>query len=212
MEPSDFDKLIREKVLEEGNIHSVESKEAKPIIWKEVQELHKKRGYISWYHLAASILLLVVGFSIILFKVQKHYINENEALYEKIEQMENDFSERVSLINNKDKQIQMLSSGIDDLEKRIIGISELKNIKTEPRIIYQRDTVFQKTIEYVVYKPEEDAETLPMDESVATDESEVVTASIITESNIYPPRKSKEPSDESEKIKISFGNYIAKEN
>jgi hypothetical protein len=212
MEPFDFDKLIREKVSEEGNIHSVESREAKPVIWKEIQDKQKKGGYVSWYHLAASILLLIVGFSIILFKVQRHYIDENEALYKKIEQLENDFSERVSLINNKDEQIQELTSGIDDLEKKIKGLSKQQIVKSEPRIIYVKDTVYQRTIEYVVYQPEEDAEILETDEPVTRDEPEVVRTSIITESNIYPPRKSKESSDESEKIKISFGNYIAKEN
>ena len=155
MEPYDFDKLIRDRVLDEGNLHSREASNARQGIWMDIQDRVKKNpAFISWYHLAASILLLIVGFSIILFKVQNHYKSENETLLVKIEKLEKNFTEGASLLDTKDQQIKMLTSNMSNLENTLAELSDQQNDVPVTKVIYKTDTVFLKTVEYVTYVPE----------------------------------------------------------
>jgi hypothetical protein len=158
MEPFDFDKLIKEKVEEQGNLHSQSAEQARHGIWMNIQEDIKGRKFISWYHLAASIAFLLISFSIVLILVQKRYLNENQELLTKMENLQKEYVIGMNALSEKEKEITGLKTNVDLLEGQL---SELEvNNSQQPElpvstVIYKTDTVYVRTIEYVAYTPEE---------------------------------------------------------
>lgn len=223
MEPIDFDTLIREKVLEEGNIHSKEANMARSGIWIGVQDKLKKGRFISWYHLAASIVFLIIGFSVILFIVQKNYHSENRDLLvkiEKLEKLEIEYRARMSSLEVKEKQIQTLTSNLNSLESKIAGLSEQKLEAPVPvvKTIYQTDTIFVKTVEYLTQVPESEigstVDQNVLNEEVISDllEKDQVIVSTQIDDKIYPSPTTKNQDESTEKVKFKFGNFIARKN
>jgi len=217
MEPIDFDKLIRDKVLEEGNVHSQDANMARSGIWIGVQDKLKKGRFISLYHLAASIALLIVGFSIILFIIQRNYNSENRALIVKMDNLEKGYLERVSSMEEKELQIETLTSNLNNLESRIAGISQQK-IEVPVKTVYRTDTIFVKTVEYLTQTSEnevldnKDQEILVTKDADLTLKESSINASTQIDDLIYPSPTPKNQMDNPEKVKFKLGNIIARKN
>ncbi len=75
MEPMDIDNIIKNKLQESSDLHTHEMDSAKPFIWSAVQNQILKRS-ITWYHLAAAIVMLMVSFSFVLYSIQNRHNKE----------------------------------------------------------------------------------------------------------------------------------------
>ena len=220
MEPFDLDKLIREKVLEEDNIHSREADNARAEIWTSIQDKTSKGRFISWYHLAASIALVIVSFTVILFLLQRKHTLENQELISKIESLEENYAQGESSIFEKDHQIKELTSNLNELESKLIVLSEKEFQPMTPIVIYKTDTVFVKTIEYMAYTPDAQAETVEItsvDENLTIDPSDIKTDTKGSsdppfDGIIYPSPDSRKKGKDEESIKFRVGTIIAKNN
>ena len=93
MEPSDFDKILKSKIAEPGDLHEKEMNSAKPFIWSAVQKEIKGTRSLRWYHLAAAVLLLLICFSIILYALQNAHQKQLLILSDKIDLMESNHLE-----------------------------------------------------------------------------------------------------------------------
>jgi hypothetical protein len=76
METSDFDKILRDKLSENHGLHQREMETAKPFVWSAVYNEIGRKKTLTWYHLAAAVLLLMITFSVTLVHVQKGHQNE----------------------------------------------------------------------------------------------------------------------------------------
>ena len=62
MEPFVIDKIVREKLQHNSVLHRQQMDSIRPFVWGAVQQQIATQQSITWYHLAAAVVLLVIVF------------------------------------------------------------------------------------------------------------------------------------------------------
>lgn len=202
MEASDFDKILKNKIAEPSDLHEKEMNSAKPFVWSAVNKEIKGTSSLTWYHMAAAVLLFLVSFSIILFYVQNSHERQLLMLSEKIDLLEINHQNQLSQLVNKNTELSTLLSHQDNsIDEKVESPSQVIE-----KVIYRTDTVYIKKVEYVtvIQKPDE-SESLVA--SNLTDTKEEMTIAKLnqntTDEIIFPSRSLKDNKVESTKIKFT---------
>lgn len=151
MEPSDFDRIIKQKISQENNLYQKEIAASKPFVWSEIKSNEKSKAIlIPWYYAAAVIIILLLGSSWFFLDIQNKYHRQIDMLSQQINQQP-DYYSFDRIVELGDEQLDFACNTIDSLQQ---ANSVLKQKLKEPndkavQIVYKVDTVFVKQIEYI---------------------------------------------------------------
>lgn len=76
MEPSDFDKAIRNKLSQQPDLHRQEIANAKLAVWSQVDRNLYRSNRTPWYLMVAAALILLIGFSVLFVQYLQRYEQE----------------------------------------------------------------------------------------------------------------------------------------
>ena len=215
MEPFDIDNIIKNKLKESHDLHAHEMESAKPFVWSAIQRQIDSRKSMTWYHLAAAMILLMISFSSILFSIQKGRHQEIEQLSNKIDQLQKDYMTQAELLHLKNRQVESLDSELKNVEVRLTTFQERKQVVQREKIIYQHDTIYVKQVEYVTQIPDYKGDnkivmagqikTSKQVEMIDVQEKEI-------DDVIFPSFRNLAKNGQAESIQIKIGPFIARKN
>ena len=213
MEPSDFDKLIKDKLQQDSNLHQENTEAAKPFVWTAIQtNLKHKKYLIPWYYAAAAAVLFAVFSSLLFLKSNQHYENELNLLSLQILEMKQQ-AKPSDLIAFKNKQLDLLSKDVERLETSLTlkpnsqtTAAPIEKIIIEKQIVYRVDTVFLNGTTQIAqlvpeFKPLDKAETK---DTVHQDTTELESTTQVI--FIHPETKNTTNSN-STALRIKLGNF-----
>jgi hypothetical protein len=204
MEPSDFDRLLRDKVSQQHSLHEQEMEAAKPFVWSTVYNDIGQKKSLTWYHLAAAVLLLLITFSALVFNIQKSHTSELADLSKKIGALENGLITQSRSLESKNAELVSLKEELQSVEARFEHANQPLPLAPVERIVYRTDTLVVREVEYitVVQKPEE-SESFAI---AKAEEPETTVAHLdqsVTDDIIFPSSSLKENQAGSNKIKFN---------
>ena len=209
MEPTDFDKLIREKAQEQNSLYEKEIAASKTKVWSEIEDdLPSGKRSTKWYYWAAAILLFFVSFGGFLFNhLEEKHAAELDLLRAELKGLNDQKAQQSSDLQERDQKLEELqvelSKLIERLDQKEAEESSEPNYLVRESVI--RDTVYIDRIEYQEYSPE--IEETEVGEEVAMETKTNVgleEESKEVEKVIYPSK-----SDKSQKAK-SQSNFTLK--
>lgn len=213
MEPSDFDKILREKLHENPDLHTQEMDAAKPFIWSAVYDEIGRKKTLTWYHLAAAVILLLLTFSVVIYNLQNSHQQELADLSSKMDQLEKNYVSQVELIQSKDIQLSSMKNELENVNKRFANLDLQKPLPQKERIIYQTDTVYVKQVEYVTMAAKENKML------TTTNKDQNISQAELSEPDnqkfddiIYPSFSKRGKKEKSESIKLEFSPFTARNN
>ena len=207
MEPSDIDKIIKGKLTEVGakNVHRHEMDQAKPFVWSAVQNNLSQKKALRWYHLAAAILLLLIGFGFGFNEIQKNHQGEIALLHEQLRAIKTQNDDQILLLGQKELELQKVADQLQSVELQLANLEESSLVIAPEKVLYRTDTVIIKQVEYV---PAPNQGSLIVNHTVQTDKTEENISMEIEADNIekaiYPSytRNSRTPRSENMKVKF----------
>ncbi len=215
MEPIEIDKIIREKLLESNELHQHEMDSAKPFVWSAVQNQVRRKKPLTWVHLAAAAVLLMISFSFVLYNVQKGHKNELNLLSDKIDQLQINYSSQGELLLRKDIQVNTLSDELKNVELQLADLQQQKPLSPKETIVYRRDTVYLKQVEYIttVSDPVGSNEiAIGIVEDKAEQMETTTVPEMETDTAIYPSKSIQANNQQSETLKFKFGSFVTRKN
>ena len=215
MEPFDIDKIVKNKLEKSHDLHAHEMESAKPFVWSAIQNQIGGRKSLTWYHLAAAVVLLMISFSFILFSIQKGRHQEIEQLSDKIDQLQKDYVTQAELLQYKNTQVESQRYELKNMEVRLTNIQENKPAAQSEKIVHQVDTVYIKQIEYITKIQNFNDENKlvmfePIEMAIQTEKSDKQEPDI--DDMIFPSRRNPEKSRQAESIQIKMGSFLARKN
>jgi TolA-binding protein len=213
METSDFDKILRDKLSENHGLHQREMETAKPFVWSAVYNEIGRKKTLTWYHLAAAVLLLMITFSVTLVHVQKGHQNEISQLSQKVDQLEKSLLSQAELLQLKDAQLTSMKNELENVEMRFAGIDQQTPISPKETLVYRTDTVIVKQVEYVTVV-EQPRETLAVGSDVGVNQNVAIVPlnENATDDEIFPSSRLNGKAKQSEAVKISFSRFTGRSN
>ncbi len=213
MEPIDIDKIIRDKIVEGSDLHEQEMDSAKPFVWATVQNNIGKKKLLTWYHLAAAIILLLVCFSIVLYDIQEKHTDEIRLLSDKIDLLQKNHVSQADLVKSKDQEVESLGNELKQVQQKFTNLAQQKPIAQKETFVYRTDTVYLTQIEYItaIVDPVEPKEvaTHKKEEQTELVESTYLPEREIDEA-IYPSKLKMGKRQQSEPIVFKFGSLTAR--
>ncbi len=209
MEPIDIDEIFRKKLLENNDLHKHEMDSAKPFVWSAVQNNIGRSRSLTWYHLAAAILLLMISFSFVLYNVQKGHNNEMNLLSDKIDQLQKNHLSQAEFLQTKDIEVESLEIELKNVELKLTNLMQQKTLPQMETYVYRTDTVYLKQLEYItISTPVESKETtVDVLESIANQKEIAYVQEM--DDIIFPSYSSRGNGPQSETIKFKFGSLSA---
>ena len=215
MEPFDIDKIIKNKLEQDSEIHAHEMESAKPFVWSAIQNQIGSRKSLTWYHLAAAVILLMISFSFILLGIQKEYHQEIAQLSTKVDQLQKDYVTQAELLQYKNTQVESQGYELKNMEVRLTNLQENKPAAQSEKIVHQVDTVYIKQIEYITKIPDSNDENKLMkgeqiEMAIQTEKTDKQESNI--DDMIFPSTRNAEKSEQAESIQIKMGFFLARKN
>jgi septal ring factor EnvC (AmiA/AmiB activator) len=215
MEPSDFDKILREKLHENHDLHTQEMESAKPFVWSAVYNEIGRKKTLTWYHLAAAVVLLMITFSVLLVNVQKGHQNEISQLSNKIDQLEKSFVTQAEQLQVKDTQLTSMKNELKNVEMRFASMDQQTPVSPKETVVYRTDTVIVKQVEYVtvVEKPAE-TETLTASSDMYDNQNVAIVQlnENTTDDEIFPSSRLNDKQKKSEAVRLTFSPFTSRSN
>ena len=210
MEPFEIDKILKEKLEAGSEIHTHELEAAKPFVWSAVQSEINKKKPLTWVHLAAAVILLLMCFSFVLYTFKSAYTNQIDALTTKIDELDRAYQEQLVQVQTKDAQVESLDSELRQMEIQLAGLQPVEPPAAKEVFIHRTDTIYVKQVEYITrIEPEAVKEEALIDEEKMPEE--VIATTNQPSDAIYPSAVvGKKASTES--MKVSFGSFTARNN
>ncbi|GJM30722.1 MAG: hypothetical protein DHS20C17_33570 [Cyclobacteriaceae bacterium] len=206
MEPSDFDKLVKEKLQQNRDLYRNERETAKPFIWSAIQTRIAKNTMI-WSHLAAAMVLLLVGISLVFYLNKRTYQKEMVALSQKVGKLQENYQAQLLLLQVKEAQVDSLTDKLKNIAQPLIDLPQ------KERIIYKTDTVFVKQIEHIttVSIPEPPNENMLNDTVIQTKPAQsAISQQREIDDLIYPNYSSLSGKQKQETLKFKLGSFTAR--
>ncbi len=213
MEPSDFDKLIKDKLEQDSDLHQKNIEAAKPFVWTAVQtNLKHKKYLIPWHYAAAAAVLFVVFSSLLFLKTNRHYENELNLLSLQILEMKQQ-NKPSDLIAFKNKQLDLLSKDVERLETSLTlktnsqsTATPIEKIIIQKQIVYQVDTVFLNgTAQIAQLVPE--FKTLDKVATIDTIDQKTADLESTTQVIFIQPEAKNTTNSNSTALRIKLGNF-----
>lgn len=210
MEPFDIDKIIREKLQENSGLHKQQMDSARPFVWGSVQQKIAVQGSITWHHLAAAVVFLLIAFSVLLYGIQQMHNQKIDQLTNKLDQIQQSRAVQVETLRTKETRAESLENKLRQVELLLVDLQQ-QSSEVKEVIVYRTDTVYVKQVEYITVaadstQPKEliaDVVKKPLEkEEEATELQEVKTDDVI-----FLSSSSQSKDQPSEAIKFKFGAF-----
>lgn len=221
MEPFDIDKIIREKLSESHDLHLDEMESSKPFVWSAVQKKTDVRRPLTWFHLAAAVLFLMLSYSFVLFSIQEKHNDEMGLLSEKMKQLEQNYIARAEQLEAKNIQVNTLEGEMKLIKAKFANNQQVpQQVWEKPKpektqMVYLTDTVYIKQIEYITTIVDPSHSEEPMLENRAPDPERIETnlaQNSKTDDIIFPSLQSRSKNQNSESVKFRIGTTVVKSN
>lgn len=209
MEPIDIDKIFRNKLLESNDLHKQEMESAKPFVWSAVLNKIEKSRSLTWYHLAAAVVLLMISFSFVLYNIQKGYNNEINLLSNKIDQFQKNHLSQLEFLQTKDIEVESLEIELKNVELKLSNLMQQKTLPQRETYVYRTDTVYLKQLEYVTISTPIESEESNGDTLVNMTDRTAVAKVQEMDDIIFPSYSSRGNRPQPETIKLKFGPLSA---
>ena len=216
MEPYDIDKIIKGKLNESNDLHSHEMDSAKPFIWSAIQNKIDRNRPLTWLHLAAAVVLLLLSFSFILYTVQNGHKNEISHLSDKIDQLQARYLSQEELLLTKNTKVESLGNELREVEFQLADLYKENPISIKETIVYRIDTIYLNQIKYVTKASDQ---IQPIDINLDVKENQAALVEVRKKEDgemddiIFPTYSSQENSKQSsESIKLKFGSFDVRKN
>ena len=215
MEPFDIDNIIKNKLKESNDLHAHEMESAKPFVWSAIQRQIDSRKSLTWVHLAAAVVLLMISFSFILFSIQNGHRQEMEQISIKVDQLQKDYMTQAELLHVKNRQVESLDYELKNVEVQLTKLEDNKPLIQRETIIHQVDTVFIKQVEYITAIPApkgEDEITMNIPVKASQQMETVEFQEMEVDDVIFPSSTNLAKNGQAESIQIKIGLFIARKN
>ncbi len=195
MEPSDFDKFIKSKLQEDIDLHKRESEAAKPFVWSAVQNEVTNRS-LNWRHLAAAMILLLIGFSLVFQMNRQAHQKELNHLAKQIGELHEQYQRQLVTLEEQDHQ----------------NDAQLLDSQKQELIVHRVDTIYRIRVDTVVVTVKE---FVPVSAPTASQADPQVTENTIEKTNevdesIYPHYTDGDIKRKTETIQLKFGALTAR--
>ncbi len=148
MEPFDINKIVREKLQDNSDLHRQQMDSARPFVWGAIQQQIATQQSTTWYHLAAAVVLLAIVFSAILFGLQQRHNQQIDQLANQLDQIQRNSAVQIEALRTKDTQAETLENKLYQLELLLVDLQQ-KSPTVEEVVVHRTDTVYVKQVEYI---------------------------------------------------------------
>ena len=173
MEPSDFDKTIRAKLDESHELHKDQMDAARPFVWSAIRMQTQNRRSLAWYHLAAAVLFMILGFSVILYRVMDEHTREIKQLSEKIDELHSHYLLQRRELYSKDTLVESLGNELRNMEEQLTRMQEQNLFYPKETTVYRIDTIYVNHVQEIATVPELSVLSEVPDERPGDPESEL---------------------------------------
>lgn len=215
MKPNEIDALIKSKLQEDIDLYDREISENKPFVWASIRHKIKRSNVISWRHLAAAMILFLIGLSIIFYSSQRKRQLNLDLLTTKINQLEKTNHSGTVALRTSEAQITQLENELRVVTTELTKLSKETKLEEpeEPMVLYKTDTIFIKQNEPDKTVPEILANT--KNESYANRVFQnptlvVKSTEVKIDEVIYPDYSNQKFKPPAETSKVKFGTFTAR--
>ncbi len=214
MEPFDMDEIIRRKLQESSDVHQQQINAARPVVWEGIQSNISGRPLLRWYHLAAAVVLLILCFSFILYRVQQAHQQEIQQLAGKFDRMQKDYQSQISQLQTKNKEVETLGNQLQRVEQQLGNLQTQTPPPVKETLVYRTDTVYVTQVKYITAPGDSEdgkevitkADEEPAKQIVATEASQIKT-----DDAIFTSSSNRRNAPASETLKLKFGSFAQKD-
>lgn len=161
MEPTDFDKILRDKLGQQNNSYEDRIEQAKPFVWDAIQEnLANKRRNNHWMIAAASVLILIFSWGLFYFMQQQHQ-KELGTLTQQIQLLNHNYQQQFNDLAAANEALICELSTKQSLESSM----KEESVQSAPNYVYAKDTVFIEQVKYITETIFNDTVTIQMAKS-----------------------------------------------
>ncbi|GEM_PF-6446208 len=210
MEPSDLDKIIRDRLYQKPRPNYREIEQNKLAIWSEVDRHLSKRPTTPWYWMSAAALLLLLSFWYVLNETQQRHSQALAARDAAITEIQNQYEEHLSVADDRLTKVTNLEAQLEQMTKQVVDLKmqEQVSVSSHVKPIYITDTVYITEVKYI---PQPAIEEQNSEEQIATVEEEPNSkvASEVTQPAFIAIASSNGESQQ-QAFKLKFGSFTQK--
>ena len=165
-----------------------------------------------WYWLVAAAIILLIGFSTLLYRVQEVHQQELSSFKTELAQIREQYKLQSQTVTNRDQQAISLEDQLAQMEVQLAVIPVQQPTAFRERIIYQTDTVYLTEVQYLT-------EATPSSEPQATNNDlsqgfieEVDSVAVVTPVGPTFIAIASRPKDQKidQSIQVKFGSFAKK--
>lgn len=150
MEPSDFDKAIRNKLSQQPDLHRHEIANAKLAVWSQVDHNLYRSNRTPWYLTVAAALILLIGFSFLFVQYQQRHQQElTSSLKTQLSEMQQRYESQSVALSERDQQLASLEDQLSQKEVQLVAFREQQPQEVRERIVHRVDTVYVTEVQYL---------------------------------------------------------------
>lgn len=211
MEPSDFDKIISDRLHQKPRPHYREMQQNRLVIWSEVDRHLSKRSTAPWYWMSAAALLLLLSFWYVLNETQQQHSQALAARDAAITEIQNQYEEQLSVANDRLTKVTNLKALLEQMTKQVADLKMLEQVSVSSPVkpIYITDTVYVTEVRYVP-QPESEVAENSEEQIIAVSEEPDSTVSTEVTQPAFMAIASSANKSQQQAFKLKFASFAQK--
>ncbi len=213
MEPSDFDKAVRDKLSQKPDLHRQEIANAKLAVWSQVDHNLYRSNRTPWYLMVAAALILLIGFSVLFVQYQQRYEQELTSLRSELNKVQQQYESQSITLSQRDQQLSRLEGQLSQKEVQLVAFREHQPQKVRERIVHRTDTVYMTEVKYLTV---EAASVDPIgneaqeSDSIPSDQDQSITNSSEARPTFISISSPVNDQNTNQNLKVRFGSFAKK--
>ncbi len=213
MEPSDFDKSIRDKLSQQPDLHRQEIANAKLAVWSQVDHNLYRSNRTLWYLMVAAALILLIGFSVLFVQYQQRYEQELTSLRSELNKVQQQNESQSTTLSQRDQQLSRLEGQLSQKEVQLVAFREHQPQKVRERIVHRTDTVYMTEVQYLtvaaasvdpIGNEAQESDSIPSDQDQSITNSSEARPTFIAISSPVNDQNT------NQNLKVRFGSFAKK--
>ncbi|MEQ8713137.1 MAG: hypothetical protein RIC80_08965 [Cyclobacteriaceae bacterium] len=213
MEPSDFDKAIRNKLSQQPDLHRQEIANAKLAVWSQVDRNLYRSNRTPWYLMVAAALILLIGFSVLFVQYLQRYEQELTSLRSELNKVQQQNESQSATLSQRDQQLSRLEGQLSQKEVQLVAFREQQPQEVRERIVHRVDTVYVTEVQYLtVAAPTVDpiGNDAQESDSIPSDQDQSFTNSSEARPTFIAISSPVNDQNTNQNLKVRFGSFAKK--
>ncbi len=213
MEPSDFDKAVRDKLSQKPDLHRQEIANAKLAVWSQVDHNLYRSNRTPWYLMVAAALILLIGFSFLFVQYQQRHQQELTSLKVELSEMQQRYESQSVALSQRDQQLSRLEGQLSQKEVQLVAFREQQPLEVRERIVHRIDTVYVTEVQYLtVAAPTVDpiGNEAQESDSVPSDLDQSIPSSSAARPTFIAISSPVNDQNTNQNLKVRFGSFAKK--